>query len=161
MDCSSQGSSIHGIFHARILEWVVISFSKGYSWPKVQTQVSHNTGRLFTIWATVVVDIFYINIYIIMYTCSCCSVAKLSDINCSTQGLPVLLCLLEFAQTHVHWVSDAIQPSHPLSPTSFALSLFPHQGLFQWVNSLHQVFKVLELQLRHQSFQWIFRTDFL
>ena len=67
----------------------------------------------------------------------------------------------EFAQTHVHWVSEAIQPSHPLSPTSsFALSLSPYQGLFQWVNSLHQVFEVLELQLQHQSFQWIFRTKF-
>ena len=65
-------------------------------------------------------------------------------------------------QTHVHWVGDAIQPSHPLSslsPTTFNLS--QHQGLFKWVSSSHQVVKVLELQLQHQSFQWIFRTDFL
>ena len=59
-------------------------------------------------------------------------------------------------------LSDAIQPSPPLSsPSSPAFSLSQHQGLFQWVGSLHQVAKVLELQLQHQSFQWIFRTDFL
>ena len=82
--------------------------------------------------------------------------------DCSTPGLPVRHQLPEFTQTHVHWVSDAIQPSHPLqfpSPPSFNLS--QHQGLFQWVGSLHHVAKVLELQLQHQSFQWIFRVDFL
>ena len=72
--------------------------------------------------------------------------------------LPVLHNLSEFAQTHVHWVSDAIQPSHPLSsPSPLALNLSQHQDLFQWVVSLHQVAKVLQLQLQHQSFQWIFR----
>ena len=70
--------------------------------------------------------------------------------------------LLEFAQTHIHWVSDAIQPSHPLSPPSPpVLRLSQHQFPFQWVGSSHQVAKVLELQLQHQSFQWIFRVDFL
>ena len=65
-------------------------------------------------------------------------------------------------QTHVCLVSDAIQPSHPLSSPSLpAFNLSQHQGLFKWVSSLHQVAKVLELQLQHQSFQWIFRTDFL
>ena len=59
-------------------------------------------------------------------------------------------------------VSDAIQPSHPLLPPSpIAFSLSQHQGLFQWVNFSHQVARVLELQLQHQSFQWIFRTHFL
>ena len=77
----------------------------------------------------------------------------------STPGLPVLHCLPEFAQTHVHWVNDAIQSSFPLFPSSLALSLSKYLGLCQWANSLHQVAKVLELQL--QSFQWIFRTDFL
>ena len=62
----------------------------------------------------------------------------------------------------VHRVGDAIQPSHPLSsPSPPAFNLSQHQGLFQWVSSLHHVVKVLELQLQHQSFQWIFRTDFL
>ena len=75
---------------------------------------------------------------------------------------PVLLCLPEFAQTHVHWVGDAIQLSHPLllsSPPAFNLS--QHQDLFQWISSSHQVAKVLELQLQHQSFQCIFGVDFL
>ena len=63
-------------------------------------------------------------------------------------------------KTHVHWVSDAIQPSHPLSsPSPPAFSLSQNQGLFQWVSSSHQVAKVLEFQLQHQSFQWIFRID--
>ena len=70
--------------------------------------------------------------------------------------------LPEFTQTHVHRVGDAIQPSHPLSSSSPpAFNLSQHQGLFQWVHSLHQVAKVLEFQLQHLSFQWIFRTDFL
>ena len=60
----------------------------------------------------------------------------------------------EFAQGHVHWVSDAIQHL-TLSPSSAALNLSQHQGLFQWVSSSHQVAKVLELQLQHQSFQSI------
>ena len=67
----------------------------------------------------------------------------------------------EFTQTHVHWVGDAIQPSHPLSSPSPALNLSHPQGLFQWVSSLHQVDKTLEFQPQHQSFQWIPRTDFL
>ena len=82
-------------------------------------------------------------------------------INCSTPGLPVHHQLPEFTQTHVHWVGDAIQPSHPLSSPAPALNLSQHQGLFKWVSSSHQVAKVLEFQLQHQSFQWIFRTDLL
>ena len=82
--------------------------------------------------------------------------------DCSTSGFLVLHYILELAQTHVHWVSDAIQWSHSLSPSpSSALNLSQHQGLFQWVSSLPQVSKVLECQLQHQSFQWIFRIDFL
>ena len=69
--------------------------------------------------------------------------------------------LPEFSQVHVHWISDAIQPPHPLLPPSLlTLNLPQHQGLFQWVSCLHQVAKVLEPQLQHQSFQWIFRVDF-
>ena len=82
--------------------------------------------------------------------------------NCSTPGLPVLHQLLEPTQTHVHWVSDAIQPSHPLSsPSPPALNLSQHLGLFKWVSSSHEVAKVLEFQLQHQSFQWTPRTDLL
>ena len=80
----------------------------------------------------------------------------------STPGLPVHHQLPEFTQTHVHWVDDAIQTSHPLSsPSPPTFDLSQHQGLFTWVSYLHQVSKVLECQLQHQSFQWIFRTDFL
>ena len=82
--------------------------------------------------------------------------------DCSMPGLPVHHQPPELAQTHVHRVGDAIQPSHPLltpSPPAFSLSQLP--SLFQWVSSLHQVAKLLEFQPQHQSFQWIFRTDFL
>ena len=79
----------------------------------------------------------------------------------STPGFPVYHQLLELAQTHVHQVSDTIQPSHPLSSPSTAFNLSQHQGLFKWVSSSNQVAKVLQLQLQHQSFQWLFRTDFL
>ena len=79
-----------------------------------------------------------------------------------TPGLPVHNQPLEFTQTHVHWLSDAIQPSQPLSsPSPPAFNLSQHQGLFKWVSSSHQVAKVMEFQLQHQSLQWIFRTDFL
>ena len=82
--------------------------------------------------------------------------------DCSTTGLPVHHQLLEFTQTHVYWVGDAIQPSHPLSsPFPPAFNLYQYQGLFQWVSYLHQVVKVLEFQLQHQCFQRIFRTDLL
>ena len=85
-----------------------------------------------------------------------------NHMDLSTPGLPVHHQLLEFTQTHVHWVSDAIQPSHPLSfPSPPAFNLSQHQGLFKWVSSSHQVAKVLEFQLQHQSFQWTSRTDFL
>ena len=82
--------------------------------------------------------------------------------DCSMPCFPVHHQLLELAQTHVHWVSDAIQPSLPLScPSPPASSLSQQQGLFKWVSSSHQVARVLEFLLQHQSFQWIFRTDFL
>ena len=85
-----------------------------------------------------------------------------NPMNCSTSGLPVHHQIPESTQTHVHWVGDAIQPSHPLSPPSPpALNLSQHQGLFKWVNSSHQVAKLLEFQLQHQSFQLTPRTDLL
>ena len=73
--------------------------------------------------------------------------------NHSTPGLPVHHQLPESTQTHVHWVGDAIQPSHPLlSPSPPALNFSQHQGLFKQVSSSHQVAKVLEFQFQHQSF---------
>ena len=99
---------------------------------------------------------------------NCCVVVQFlcqtlcNPMKFSMPGFSVHHYLPEFAQTHVQWVGDAIQPSHPLLPPSpLALNLSQHQGLFQWVSSSHQVAKVLELQLQHQSFQWIFRVDFL
>ena len=101
-----------------------------------------------------------------MLFCCCCfsvqfsSVARWCLIPCNpmnrgTPGLPVHHQLPEFTQTHVHWVGDTIQPSHPLSlPSCLALNLSQHQGLFHWVGSSHQEAKLLELQ--HQPFQWIF-----
>ena len=100
------------------------------------------------------------------YHC-CCSVTKscptlCNPMNCSKPGISDLHYLLDFSQIRVHWVGDAIQPSHPLPPPYLlAFNLSQHQGLFHWVDSLHQVAKVLELQLQHQSFQWIFVVDFL
>ena len=83
-----------------------------------------------------------------------------NPMDCSTPGLPVHHQLPEF--THVHWVNDSIQSSQPLSsPSSPTISLSQHQGLLEWVSSSHQMAKVLEFQPQHQSFQWIFRTDFL
>ena len=79
-----------------------------------------------------------------------------NPMDCSTPGFPVLHYLPELAQTHVHWVGDAIQPSHPLlsrSPPAFSLP--QDQGLFQWVSSSHHVAKVLELLMNILIFWWI------
>ena len=82
--------------------------------------------------------------------------------NRSTPGLPVHHQLPEFTQTHVHRVSDAIHPSHPLlSPSPPAPNPSQHQSLFQWVNFSHEVAKVLEFQLQHHSFQRNARADLL
>ena len=141
MDCSLSGSSVHGIFQARMLEWVAIPFSKRSSQHRNQTRVSYTGG----------------SIQFSSVTQSCLTLCDSMD--CSTPGFPVHH---QLAQTHVHWVDDAIQLSHPLSsPSPPAFKLSQHQSIFKWVNSLHQVATVLELQLQHQSFQGIFRIDFL
>ena len=153
LDCSPSGSSVLGILQARILEWVAISFSRGSSQPKNQARVSFIARQILCYWATNISP--------------CCSVTHscptlCNPMDCSTLGFPVHHQLPELTQTHVHQVSDVIQPSHPLSsPFPPALNPSQHQGLFHWVSSSHQVAKVLEFQLQNQSFQWIFRTDFL
>ena len=87
-------------------------------------------------------------------------VSLFNPMNRSTPGLPVHHKLLEFTQTHVHWVSDAIQPSHPLSfPSPPAPNPSQHQSLFQWISSSHEVAKVLEFQLQHHSLQRNPRAD--
>ena len=104
-----------------------------------------------------------LRIYVPQFSSVAQSCPTLCDpMNRSMPGLPVHHQLLEFTQTYVHQVGDAIQPSHPLSfPSPPAPNPSQHQSLFQWVNSLHQVAKVLEFQLQHQSFQWTPRADLL
>ena len=88
-----------------------------------------------------------ISVQFSLVTQSCPSVRDPMDH--STPGLPIHHQLPEFTQTHVHWVGDAIQPSHPLSCPSPAFNLSQHQGLFEWVSSSYQVAKILEFQLQH------------
>ena len=145
MDCSPPGSSDHGMFQANILMWLVIPFCRGSSQSRDQTQVSSTADRLLAIWATREA---------LQFSSVAQSCPALCDpMDCSTPGFPVHHQLPEFTQTHVHWVSDAIQPSHPLSsPSPPTPTPSQHQSLFQWVNSSHEVAKVLEFQLQHQSF---------
>ena len=98
--------------------------------------------------------------------CFCCSITQLcptlcNPMDCSMPGLPVPNHCPKFAQVHVHCISEAIQTSHPLMPSSpSALNPSQHQGLFYWVGCSNQMTKILELQLQLQSFQWVFRVDF-
>ena len=134
MDYSPPGFFVHGISQARLLEWVAISFPRDLPDPGIKpTSLSHQG----------------IPYYIIQFSSVAQSCPTLCDpMDCNTPGLPVHHQLPEFTQTHVHWVGDAIQPSHPLSfPSPPAPNPSQHQSLFQWVNSSHEVAKVLEFQL--------------
>ena len=141
----------------RTLEWVAYPFSSGSSWPRNWTRVLLHCRQI----------LYQLNYQGSPSSVQFSSVAQLcltlSDpMNCSTPGLPVHHQLPESTQTHVHWVGDGIQPSHPpSSPSPPAFNLSQHQGLFKWVSSSHQVAKVLEFQLQHQSFPWTLRTDLL
>ena len=162
MDCSPPSSSVHGILRARIVEWVAIPFSTGSSQPRDRTWVSLTAGRSFIVWAkTTHIPINKTKLHQFSSVPKSCS-TLCNPMDCSKSGFPVHHQLPVLAQTHVRWVSDAIQPSHPLSsPSPPAFNLSQHQGLYKWVSSLHQVARVLEIQLQHQSLQWIFRTDLL
>ena len=107
--------------------------------------VSHNMiNVIFSWWAVWLYSYYQFS----AVTQSCLILCDPMD--CSTPGLPVHHQLPELTQTHVHWVGDAIQPSHPLSsPSPPAFNLSQHQGLFKWVSSLYQVAKVFEFQLQH------------
>ena len=99
------------------------------------------------------------NMYLLLFSHSVMS-DSLSSRGLQTPGFPVLHHLLELAQTQVHWICDAIQPFHLLSsPSPTVFNLSQHQGLFKWVSSSHQMAKVLEFQLQHQSFQRTPRAD--
>ena len=151
MDCSLPGSSVHRILQARILECVVIPSPGESSRLRDWTLISWISRRILYDWATREA-LSHVSIQFGSVTQSCSTLCDPMD--CSTPGFPVHHQLPEFTQTHVHWNSDAIQPSHPLSsPSPPAFNLSQHQGLFQWVSSLHQVANVLEFQLPHQSFQ--------
>ena len=131
--------TVHGILQDRILEWVAFPFSRGFPNPGIEPgspalqadsyQLSYQGSD--QIWSVAQ---------------SCPTLCD--PMNRSTPGLPVHQQLPEFTQSHVHRVSDAIQPSHPLSsPSPPALNPSQHRSLFQWVNSSHEVAKVLEFQL--------------
>ena len=131
----------------------------------------HNVGPLYTFvgrmneWMNVFQRMMDLGLNLCLPFCYC-SVVKLcltlwNPMNCNMPDFPVLQYLLEFAQIHVLWVSDAISLSHSLPPSSFALNLSQDQGLFQWISCSHQITEILEFQLQHQSFQWLFRIDFL
>ena len=112
MDYIPPGYSVHRILQARILEWAAIPFFRGFSPPRDQTWASGIAGRFFTIWAI-----------------SCCWVTKLCLTLCNptdynTPGFPVFHYLLEFPQTHVYWVSHAIQSPHPLLSPLLLPSVF-------------------------------------
>ena len=116
--------------------------------------------KFLSVWHTF--PIYRQNLNIISSVQSLRCLTLCNPINRSTPGLPVHHPHPWSTQTYVHWVGDAIQPSHPLlSPSPLALNLSQYQGLFQRVSSSYQVAKVVEFQLQHQSFQWTLRTDLL
>ena len=131
------------MYMARILEWVAISFSRESSWPRDGTPVSDIVGRFITIWATREAYLYcsaHWNISVknsVQFSHSV--VAHLCHpMDRSTSGLPVHHQLQEFTQTHLHWISDAIEPSNPLSSASPpTINLSQYQGLFKWVSSSH------------------------
>ena len=179
IDGTLPSSPIPGILQARTMEWVAISFSNAWKWSRSivsNLQQPHGLqpcrllhpwdfpGRSIGVGCHCLLQNPAYFISIISWVQFSRSVVSdsLWPMNGNMPGLPVHHQLPEFTETHIHWVSDAIQASHSLSspfPPTFSLS--QKKCFFKWVSSLHQVAKVLEFQLQHQSFQWIFRTDFL
>ena len=156
MDCNLPGPSVHRVLQARILQWVTL-LQRIFLTHGLNPHLLHCRWILYR-WATRKSPKFAIQLSSVAQLCP----TLCDPMDCSTPGFPVHHQLPEYTQTHVHWVGDAIQPSHPLSsPSPLAFNLSQHQGLFQWVSSSHQVAKVLDFQLQHQTFQWVFRTDFL
>ena len=149
MDCSLPGTSVHGILQVRRLEWVAMYFPRGSSWPTDRTCLSCSAGGF----STTEPPGKPIPIISVQFGCSVVS-NSLQPHGLQHARAP---CPSPTpAQTHVHRVSDAIQPSHPLSspsPPAFSLA----QGFFQWVSSSHQVAKVLEFQLQLNSYNPVIR----
>ena len=145
MDCSMPSSPVYGILQARTLERIAMPFSRGSSWARDWIWVSHIAGR-FLLSEPPSKPLNMCSVQFSPVAQSCLTLCD--PMNHSTPGLPVHHQLPEFTQTRVHQISDAIQPSHPLSsPSPPAANPSQHQSLFQWVNSSHEVAKVLEFQL--------------
>ena len=149
---------------------MIACFVEYVLWAGTEPSTWHGSSHLTfmtALWHTIIVSTiqrreFFGFQFLLLFSVAQLCPTLCDPVDCSTLGFPVLHYLPKFAQTHVHWIGDAIQSSHPLSPPpSPALNLSQHQGLFQWASSSHQVAKVLELQLQHQSFQWICRVDFI
>ena len=154
-------------FHAPLLHvhdtdsctWFHLLFTKSLSdfcfiTPTIQTRKSSIEKKFawshLAFWKLIGINILNHYVYYLFSSVQSLSCVRLfaNPMNCNSPGLPVHNQLPEFTQTHVHRVSDTIQPSHPLLPLSPpAFNLSEHQGLFQWVNSSHEVAKVLEFQL--------------
>ena len=152
--------------HSSILAWKIPWTEEPEAWQATvcgSQRVGHDWAtnihthtQVFQTWWKLIVLVFHFH-----SVCKSCPTLH-NPMDHRTPGLPVHHQLPEFTQTHVHWVSDAIQPSHPLSsPSPPAFNLSQRQGLFKWVSSSHQVAKPLEFQLQHQSFQWTPRTNLL
>ena len=156
MECSPSGSSVHGISQARILDWVAISFSRESSHPRVKPTSPALAGGFFSTeppgkphhWVQIVLQ-------------SVRHVQLCIPMDWSTPGFPVLHHLPEFAQLLVHWINDAIQPSHPVFLFSFCLQFFPASGSFPVSQLFLSGAQVLEFHFQHQSFQRVFRVDFI
>ena len=191
MHCSSPGSSVHGISQVRILEWVAISFCRDLPDPGPGIKpgslalqaLSCITGGFFTSWDTrgfnqyagakgtllkkdhsrtlsiKLVESWWISVQLSSFSQPCLT---LRPHGLQHARLPCPSPTPKAYSNYVHRVSNAIQPSHPLlSPSPPTFNLSQHQGLFQRSSSSYQVVKELEFQPQHQSFQWIFRTNFL
>ena len=166
MDCSPPGSSVRGILQARILEWIAVPSSSGSSWPgmkPVSLSSPALAGRFFTISATWE-GYVYINEYLQpLLFLSLPSHVRLFATPW-TVAWQASLSLTTSWSSPKFMATEPVMPSKrlilsPSSPSAFLLS--HHQGLFQWVGCSYQMAIVLELQLQHQSFQWVFRNVLL
>ena len=167
----STGNHCFAFCHPR-LDYILYKWNHKWNHTDCTTMNTTRPQRISTLnihwkdwcWSSSTLATWFVVASTVLWLC-CSSVAQAcltvcDPMDCLTPGFPVFHCLLEFAQTLVHWISDIIQPSHLLSsPSPPDFNLSQHQDLFQPVGSLHQVARVLELQ--HQSFQWVFRVDIL
>ena len=172
MDCSLLGSSVYGISQARILEWVFIHFSRGSFRSRDQTQVSCSAGGFFIVWATKKAK--WVTKGQIVYDLTLMKSFSSVQFSCSVMSDSLWSHGLQYARLPCPSPTPgACSNSCPSSLWSHSIILFSvfsfsscfnlsqHQGLFQWVGSSHQMAKVSECQLQHQSIQGIFRVDFL